>query len=56
LARPISPTFSNLAEFEVITSGYRLLLPQWIPGVSWLANRLVAKLPGIRKLCLVHQN
>ena len=42
-----------LAEFEVITSGYRLLLPQWIPGVSWIANRLLAKLPGIRKLCLV---
>jgi SAM-dependent methyltransferase len=42
-----------LAEFEVITSGYRLLLPQWIPGVSRIANRLLAKLPGIRKLCLV---
>ena len=27
----------------MITSGYRLLLPQWIPGVSWLANRLLAK-------------
>ena len=42
-----------LAEFEVITSGYRLLLPQWIPGLSWIANRVLAKLPGIRKLCLV---
>ena len=42
-----------LTDFEVITSGYRLLLPQWIPGVSWIANRLLAKLPGIRKLCLV---
>jgi SAM-dependent methyltransferase len=42
-----------LSNFEVIKSGYRLLLPQWIPGVSWLANRIVAKLPGIRKLCLV---
>jgi SAM-dependent methyltransferase len=43
----------SLASFEVIRSGYRLLLPAWIPGVSWLANRVVAKLPGIRKLCLV---
>jgi glycosyltransferase involved in cell wall biosynthesis len=43
----------SLAGFEVIRSGYRLLFPAWIPGVSWLANRLMAKLPGIRKLCLV---
>lgn len=42
-----------LANFEVIRSGYRLLLPVWIPGVSWLANKVIAKLPGIRKLCLV---
>lgn len=42
-----------LSGFEVITSGYRLLLPQWVPGISWLANRVIAKLPGIRKLCLV---
>ena len=42
-----------LSDFEVIKSGYRLLLPVWIPGVSWVANRLLAKLPGIRKLCLV---
>jgi SAM-dependent methyltransferase len=42
-----------LSNFEVIRSGYRLLLPKWIPGISWVANHLVAKLPGIRKLCLV---
>ena len=42
-----------LCDFEVITSGYRLLLPQWIPGISWVANRILAKIPGIRKLCLV---
>jgi len=42
-----------LSGFEVIRSGYRLLLPVWIPGVSWVANRILAKLPGIRKLCLV---
>jgi SAM-dependent methyltransferase len=44
----------HLCDFEVVTSGYRLLLPVWIPGVSWLANRILAKLPGIRKLCLIH--
>ena len=43
-----------LSGFEVIRSGYRQLLPASIPGVSWLANRVIAKLPGIRKLCLVH--
>jgi SAM-dependent methyltransferase len=42
-----------LSGFEVIRSGYRLLLPAWIPGLSWVANRILAKLPGIRKLCLV---
>jgi SAM-dependent methyltransferase len=42
-----------LGDFEVIKSGYRLLLPAWIPGISWLANKIIAKLPGIRKLCLV---
>lgn len=42
-----------LGGFEVIRSGYRLLLPVWIPGISWVANRVLAKLPLIRKLCLV---
>jgi SAM-dependent methyltransferase len=42
-----------LAGFDVIRSGYRLLFPLAIPGVSWLANRVLAKLPGLRRLCLV---
>jgi SAM-dependent methyltransferase len=42
-----------LANFEVIRSGYRLLLPVPVPGLAWVANRLLAKLPGIRTLCLV---
>lgn len=42
-----------LGGFEVIRSGYRVLLPVWIPGISWLANRVVAKLPGIRRLGLI---
>ena len=42
-----------LSDFEVVKSGYRMLLPAWIPGVSWLTNHVIAKLPGIRKLCLV---
>ncbi len=46
----------NLLElngFEVVRKGYRLLLPKRIPLLSWLANRYLAKLPGLRKLCLV---
>lgn len=53
LALPDIVNLLALSNFEVITSGYRLLLPLWIPGISWLANRVIAKLPGIRKLCLV---
>lgn len=42
-----------LSGFEVVRSGYRLLLPLRIPGVSWIANRVLAKLPLLRSLCLV---
>lgn len=53
LALPDIENLLFLSEFEVIRSGYRLLVPLPVPGVSWLANRVIAKLPGIRKLCLV---
>jgi SAM-dependent methyltransferase len=53
LALPDIVNLLFLCDFEVITSGYRLLLPQRVPGISWVANRILAKLPGIRKLCLV---
>jgi len=42
-----------LGGFEVIRSGHRVLLPLWVPGLSWLLNRIVAKLPGIRRLGLI---
>ncbi len=42
-----------LADFEVVRSGMRLLLPRDIPVVSWVANRILATLPGFRSLCLV---
>lgn len=44
----------KLAGFEVVRTGRRLLLPIRVPFVSWIANRLLAQLPGVRKLCLVH--
>jgi SAM-dependent methyltransferase/glycosyltransferase involved in cell wall biosynthesis len=38
--------------FEMITKGERLLLPRAVPLLSGFLNRLVARLPGFRHLCL----
>lgn len=43
----------RLTGFEVLRKEHHLLLPKWIPLVSYLANRFLAKLPGLRHLCLV---
>ena len=43
----------RLAGFEVVKSGRRLLLPFYIPLVSWFANRILANLPILNRLCLV---
>jgi len=43
----------RLAGFEPVTSGYRFLFPYKIPLLASFINRFVAKLPGIRKLCLI---
>ncbi|MFC2142486.1 glycosyltransferase [Acidobacteriota bacterium] len=39
--------------FEIIRSDNRLLFPKYIPLFSTLINKYIAKLPLIRKLCLV---
>ncbi len=44
----------RLAGFETVKRGERLLFPVYIPLISTVLNRYVAKLPFIRKLCLVH--
>ena len=41
-----------LTGFETVNKGYRLLIPKWIPLVSNLVNRYIARLPGLRRLCL----
>jgi SAM-dependent methyltransferase len=41
-----------LANFDVIKSGRRLLLPIYIPILSWLFNKYLAHLPLINRLCL----
>ncbi len=40
--------------FEPVKQGYWLLLPARIPLVTPLANRILAHLPGLRRLDLVH--
>lgn len=43
----------DLAHFEVVTESERLLLPRAVPVLSWVANTILAKLPLLRRLCLV---
>ena len=43
----------DLANFEIIRSGYRLLLPKNIPVLSWLLNKYLSQLPLLRKFCVV---
>lgn len=42
-----------LSGFKVVQVGYHLLIPVWIPGLSYLVNRFLARLPFLRRLCLV---
>ena len=43
----------DLAGFETISADYRVLLPVYVPVLSSLMNRYLARLPGIRRLGLV---
>jgi SAM-dependent methyltransferase len=42
-----------LNNYEVVKKGYRFLFPFFIPFISNFINKYMAKLPLIRKLCLV---
>jgi len=42
-----------LNNFEVVQSGYRLLLPKYIPLLSTFFNKFLAKMPFLEKLSLV---
>jgi hypothetical protein len=44
----------DLADFEVIRSERRMLMPVRLGGLGRLVNRFIAPLPGIRSLCLRH--
>lgn len=54
LSLPDIENLLYLAGFETIKDGRRYLFPLDIPGVSWFFNRIVANLPFINRLCLVH--
>lgn len=43
----------RLSDFEVVKRGYRFLTPKYVPFVSNWVNRIVAKLPIVRRLCLI---
>jgi SAM-dependent methyltransferase len=42
----------SLAQFQVVKSECRLLIPKRIPWLSAFINRYLASLPGVRRLCL----
>lgn len=44
--------FLSLAHFETITTDRYILLPYYIPLLSWLLNTFIAPLPLLNKLCL----
>jgi SAM-dependent methyltransferase len=43
----------HLSDFEIVRTGYRLLLPKNIPGISWFLNKYLSQLPILRSLCVV---
>ncbi|NTW21957.1 glycosyltransferase [Candidatus Falkowbacteria bacterium] len=43
-----------LSGFEIVKTGQRLLIPKYIPVLSWLFNKYLAKMPLIKRLCLVN--
>ena len=45
--------FLKLAGFRPVRKHQFMAFPKWIPGLSELMNRVVARLPGLRNLCLM---
>jgi hypothetical protein len=44
--------FLSLAGFEVITRDRYMIMPKYIPLISWVLNTFIAPLPGINWFCL----
>jgi SAM-dependent methyltransferase len=43
-----------LADFDVVKSEMRVLVPMWLFGLGRLVNRFLAPMPLVRQLCLRH--
>lgn len=43
-----------LENYDIIKTGRRLLLPKYIPIISYLINRYISPLPIINRICLVN--
>lgn len=54
LAPPDIHNLLWLADYEVVKTERRLLLPKYVPIVSTVVNRFLAFLPGLNVLCLSH--
>ncbi len=54
LSKPDIKNLLYLAGFEPFKEGERLLLPKYVPVVSTLCNRYLAKFPFIRKMCITN--
>ena len=44
----------KLADFEIVRVDRKILIPVYIPIISWIANRFLASLPILRHLTLVN--
>jgi SAM-dependent methyltransferase len=45
--------FLKLAGFRLVRKHRLILFPKWLPGISALVNGFLARLPGLRRLCLM---
>jgi hypothetical protein len=45
--------FLKLAGFRTVRKHRLLLFPKWLPAFSYLMNNVLARLPGLRRLCLM---
>lgn len=44
--------FLQLAGFEMVTQGRHIMMPLYIPGVSWFCNKILSLVPIVSYLCL----
>ena len=45
--------FLNLSGFECLHVYRTVLFPKWLPVISWVFNQVLAKLPGLQRLCMI---